>query len=140
MVRAAGSRSAGRVRQQNLRRRESFSSRGASGLHGNPFRSITVTTTVVRYRTRLEAATENAALIAQVFAELDAMRPTGLRYIVMRVEESEFVHIAISDVEPSPLQGLPAFRRFREAVQQRCVEPPRSARGEVLGQFGWIGP
>ena len=41
--------------------------------------------TIVRYRTRPERADENQALIEQVFAELRATAPAGLRYASFRL-------------------------------------------------------
>jgi hypothetical protein len=43
--------------------------------------------TLIRYRTKPEMADTNAALIADVFAELKAARPQGVRYLSLRLED-----------------------------------------------------
>ena len=46
-----------------------------------------MSTTVVRYTTRPESADENQALVEQVFTELAASRPPGLRYASFRLAD-----------------------------------------------------
>ena len=46
---------------------------------------------VVRYRTKPEAADANAQLIAQVFQELKAKAPAGVRYLALRLEDDTFI-------------------------------------------------
>lgn len=91
--------------------------------------------TVVRYRTHPGTARENAERIADVFAELRQQAPRGLRYTVLRIGETEFLHVAVSEEDPSPLPGLPAFQRFREGVSKRCAEPPHAVQAELIGDF-----
>src|SRR5262249_51052000 len=56
---------------------------------------------VVRYQTRPEAADENARLIADVFRELEAKAPEGLRYLVLRLADGGFVHV-VEQAEGAP--------------------------------------
>ncbi|HEY9065970.1 MAG TPA: hypothetical protein VIO33_13385 [Burkholderiaceae bacterium] len=91
--------------------------------------------TIVRYTTRPEAAQTNADLISQVFAELAAQGRDDLRYAAFRLGDQEFLHLSLAQAQPSPLHGIAAFRRFREGVEQRCVEPPRSLSAVLVGQY-----
>jgi hypothetical protein len=50
--------------------------------------------TLVRYKTKPERAQENAQLIAQVFAELKAKAPGGVRYLCLKLDDGTFVHFA----------------------------------------------
>jgi hypothetical protein len=93
--------------------------------------------TVVRYTTRPEAAEENERLIAAVFAQLAAERPTGMRYVAMRLNDGvSFVHVALFDGDNNPLTALGAFGDFVSAVDTRCVEGPDPAIGTVIGDYG----
>ncbi len=50
---------------------------------------------VVRYRTRLECAEENARLIRDVFAEFAQTKPAGLNYRAYRLNDGvSFIHAA----------------------------------------------
>ena len=94
-----------------------------------------MTATLVRYTVRPEAADENARLVAEVFAELDRVRPPDLRYAVLRLDKERFVHIASSSTQPSPLLSLDSFRRFRDGIAARCVEAPVSEPASLLGAY-----
>jgi hypothetical protein len=97
-----------------------------------------MTLTIVRYTTRPEAADSNAGLISDVFAQLAEGTPPSLRYAVLRVDDSEFIHLAWSQRRPSPLLELAAFGRFRAGIAERCLEPPRTAQAAVLGNHRFI--
>jgi hypothetical protein len=90
---------------------------------------------VVRYRTRPDAADDNERLIKAVFEELAAARPSGIRYLTVRVDETTFVHTAIFDSDANPLEDLPAFQSFTSGIADRCEEPPAPAAGRVLGSY-----
>ena len=53
--------------------------------------------TLVRYRAKPEQADENQRLSAAVFDELKDKAPAGLRYVVFRLPDDTFVHIAMSE-------------------------------------------
>ena len=91
--------------------------------------------TIVRYTTRPEASQTNADLISQVFAELASQERDDLRYAAFRLVDHEFLHLSLAQRQPSPLQDVAAFRRFREGVDQRCVEAPRSLSAVLIGQY-----
>jgi hypothetical protein len=91
---------------------------------------------VVRYRVRPEALDENLALVRAVYAELAATKPEGLRYSTYRVNDRDFVHVAVLDAEENPLDGVAAFSTFLERVADRCEEGPTPSGGEVVGSYG----
>jgi hypothetical protein len=90
---------------------------------------------VVRYRTRPDAADENERLIKAVFEELAQARPGGIRYSVLRVDKTTFVHTAVFDSDANPLEDLPAFAAFTSGIASRCEEPPAPAAGHVVGSY-----
>ena len=90
---------------------------------------------VVRYRTRPDAADDNERLIKAVFEELAAVRPGGIRYSTVRVDESTSVHTAVFDSDANPLEDLPAFRAFTSGLPGRCAEPPAPTAGRLVGTY-----
>jgi len=91
---------------------------------------------VVRYRVRPDALDENLALVRAVYAELDATRPEGLRYSTYRVNDRDFVHVAVIDAEDNPLDGVAAFQTFLQGIADRCEEGPTPSGGEVVASYG----
>jgi hypothetical protein len=95
--------------------------------------------TVVRYQARPDRAGENQQLVEAVFADLDARRPNGFSYQVLRLDDGvTFVHVVVEhDVEqPDSLQDVPAFRAFVASVEGRCDVPPRATGATVIGTYG----
>jgi hypothetical protein len=93
--------------------------------------------TVVRYRTKPDMADRNAELVAQVFAELKAAQPEGLRYLSLRLEDDSFIHVVetAADDGSSPLPKLPAFAAFQNGIRERCVEPPLPKGAAIVGNY-----
>lgn len=94
-------------------------------------------TVVVRYRVHEDAAEENQRLVEQVYAELAATDPGGLRYATYRLADGvTFIHIATVDGEQNPLTSTAAFAKFQEGLDVRCAEPPAPSPATVIGQYG----
>ena len=92
--------------------------------------------TVIRYKTKPEMADRNAELVAAVFAELKAVKPEGLRYMSLRLEDDTFIHFVESaDDGASPLPKLPAFAAFQNGIRERCAEPPVPKGATVVGNY-----
>jgi len=91
--------------------------------------------TVVRYRTKPEAAEENARLIAAVFAALLTRAPEGLRYAALRLDDGSFVHVSCAEDGASGLTTLDEFRTFRGGIEARCLELPKTATATVVGNY-----
>jgi hypothetical protein len=92
--------------------------------------------TLIRYRTKPELADRNAALIANVFAELKALSPEGIRYLSLRLEDGGFVHFVEAEADAAGvLTGLPAFKAFQEGIRDRCIEPPQPGSAIIVGNY-----
>jgi hypothetical protein len=92
--------------------------------------------TLIRYRTKPEAADANAALVEAVFAELKAKQPKGVRYMTLRLEGDVFVHVVETEAEgPSPLQELEAFQTFQRGIRERCIEGPDPRSATIVGNY-----
>jgi len=92
--------------------------------------------TLVRYRTRPDAADENTRLIEAVFAGLAAAAPPGVRYTAVRLPDGvSFVHLAQFDDDDAALTGLPAFAAFSAGVAERCDEGPVPLTVQVVGSY-----
>ena len=95
--------------------------------------------TLIRYKTRLEAADENQRLIEGVFAELQARSPEGIRYMALRLADGGFVHVVETADGDSPLPALEAFRAFQSGIRARCIEPPQPSAAAVIGNYRMLG-
>jgi len=91
--------------------------------------------TVIRYKTKPEAADRNAELVKAVFAELQAAQPAGVRYLTLRLEDDSFMHIVETAAEDSPIPRLKAFQEFQAGIRERCVEPPAPRNAVVVGNY-----
>jgi hypothetical protein len=93
-------------------------------------------TSVIRYRTRPDAAEENVRLVEAVYAALLEASPSGLEYATYRLEDGvTFVHVAKLPDADNPLGALPAFAEFQRELADRCVEQPAPAGATVVGQY-----
>ena len=96
---------------------------------------------VVRYRTRPDRADENQALVEQVFAELAATQPDGLRYATFRLADGEQLR-ARRRGRPPPTartrsRAIAAFAEFQREIPDRMVEGPVVADATVVGSYGF---
>ena len=93
--------------------------------------------TLIRYRTKPEAADRNTALIAAVFSELKAANPDGVRYLSMRLDDDTFIHLveATSEDGSSPIPKLAAFQAFQSGIRERCAEPPLVREATIVGDY-----
>lgn len=96
---------------------------------------------LVRYRTKAEKAEENAGLIENVFQELRAKSPTGIRYLALRLGDGSFLHLVATEGDEggSPLTALPAFRAFQSGIKERCAEPPQAGDVTIVGNYRMLG-
>jgi hypothetical protein len=92
--------------------------------------------TLIRYKTKPEMADTNAALIAAVFAELQASRPDGVRYLSLWLDDNSFVHFVETETDTAAiLPGLTAFKAFQAGIRDRCVEPPEAGGAIIVGNY-----
>jgi hypothetical protein len=91
---------------------------------------------MVRYRVKADQVEANEALVRDVYEELAAVRPDGLRYATFKLDDGvTFVHIAEHAV-PNPLAAVEAFQRFQAGIAERCDEPPAVMEVEQIGSYG----
>ncbi|TMR02185.1 hypothetical protein ETD83_13295 [Actinomadura soli] len=96
-------------------------------------------TIAVQYHTRPDSADENQRLIEQVFAELRATAPDGLRYAVFRLADGvSFLHIAVTDTENNPLLGTPAFNQFTKAIGDRLAGQPIQQDATLIDSYRFM--
>jgi hypothetical protein len=90
---------------------------------------------MVRYRVRPDRVAENVALVEAVYAALSGIAPDGFHYATYRGDDGvTFVHLATFDVE-FPLAEVPAFRAFRDGLDDRCEEPPVRLELSEVGAY-----
>lgn len=96
-----------------------------------------MTRTVIRYQTKPEATQRNTELIEDVFRELSASTPEGVRYLVLRAADGTFFHIVAYDDEAAQtgITSLPAFSAFGKDGAERRIEPPVFADVTLVGNY-----
>ncbi|MFJ2828598.1 hypothetical protein ACIPC1_13645 [Streptomyces sp. NPDC087263] len=91
-----------------------------------------MSTAVIRYETKPEAADENQRLIENVFAELAATAPSGLRYSSFRLADGvTFVHV----VDGEGLPELIAFQEFQRNLGDRLTAGPTRENATLIGTY-----
>ncbi|GAA3381813.1 hypothetical protein [Cryptosporangium minutisporangium] len=91
-----------------------------------------MTTAVISYRTKPEAADENQRLVENVLAELATVSPPGLRYSVFRLADAvSFVHV----VDGDGLAELPAFQEFQRGLNDRLAAGPTRQDATLVGSY-----
>jgi len=93
--------------------------------------------TLIRYKTRPEAADRNAELVSAVFAELKAAAPDGVRYLTLRLDDDTFIHLVESTADDgsTPIPKLTAFQAFQSGIRDRCAEPPLVRDVTIVGNY-----
>jgi hypothetical protein len=92
---------------------------------------------VIRYRTRPDAADENARLVEAVFASLAEAAPPDFAYATFRLADGvTFMHVARREEGENPLAALPAFVEFQRGLGDRCVEQPAPIEATVVDSYG----
>jgi hypothetical protein len=96
--------------------------------------------TIVQYETAPDRAQENRQLVEDVFAELSATAPDGLRYAAFQLADGvTFVHVVTVEGESDPLASIEAFGRFQKGIGERVTGPPRFEEAELVGEYRFTG-
>jgi hypothetical protein len=95
--------------------------------------------TLIRYKTRLETTQQNRKLIEDVFYELQAKSPDGVRYMVLTLGDGTFLHLVETGDGDSSLPQLDAFKSFQGSVRDRCAEPPQVSEATIVGNYRMLG-
>ncbi len=94
--------------------------------------------TLIRYKTKAETTDRNAELMAGVFAELQAAKPEGIRYLSLRLEDDTFNSFRRdrpADDGGSALPKLATFQAFQSGIRERCAEPPLIRGVTIVGNY-----
>ena len=89
----------------------------------------------IRYGVKDIAIAENRALVAKVFDALDETKPQSLRYLVLELENGEFIHLVGFDKDSSALTTLDAFKAFSADHADRRSTPVSRSPAKILGDY-----
>ena len=92
---------------------------------------------LIRYKTKPERTDDNERLIKDVFKELHAKSPKGVRYVALKLGDGTFIHLVSDETRDgsNPIPALDAFRAFQNGIKDRCIEPPQSGDVTVVGNY-----
>ena len=92
--------------------------------------------TVISYKVRPETAAVNEELIRGVFDELTQIEPANVSYTAFALEDGvSFVHVVEVDEGDNPIPALTSFKRYTEAVLDRCQEQPVVNQAREIGTY-----
>jgi len=93
---------------------------------------------MVRYKVKADRAEENQKFVEDVYKELHATAPDGLRYATFKLEDGvTFIHVASIETEngENPLSLTEAFKAFQSDLRDRCEELPVATKLEDVGSY-----
>jgi hypothetical protein len=94
---------------------------------------------VTRYGTvSAEAADENQRRIEAMFAELAETRPDNISYLVLRLADDSFLHIAFhnhAEDEANPIRSSRAFADFTDGQDERRQGEFDQQRASLVGAY-----
>jgi pyridoxamine 5'-phosphate oxidase family protein len=94
---------------------------------------------MIQYRVEPTRLDEHRALLTDVFAELAHLQPAGLTYTTYALDDGQsFVDIVEGPALPTPLNGLPAFQRYRAGLDERTTTAIHA--GELTKVFTYRAP
>ncbi|TGQ54858.1 hypothetical protein EN836_09370 [Mesorhizobium sp. M1C.F.Ca.ET.193.01.1.1] len=70
-----------------------------------------------------------------MFEALDEAKPQSVRYLVLELENGEFVHLVGYDKDSSELTGLEAFKAFVADHAGRRSTPLARSPAKVIGNY-----
>ncbi|RWK54647.1 MAG: hypothetical protein EOR48_16660 [Mesorhizobium sp.] len=70
-----------------------------------------------------------------MFEALDETAPQGVRYLVLELDDGEFVHVVGEGNDTSALTGLAAFEAFTQNHAERRSTPVRRSPAKIIGNF-----
>lgn len=91
--------------------------------------------TLIRYSVKQTSVPENRALVTKVFEALDEAKPQSVRYLVLELENGEFVHVVSQDKESSAITGLAAFKAFSADHSERRSAPVVRSPARIVGNY-----
>ena len=94
-----------------------------------------MTYNLIRYGVKDAGIAANRALVAKVFEALDEAQPQSVCYLVLELENGEFVHLAGYDKDSSALTELDAFKAFGAHHVERRSTPLARSPAKVVGNY-----
>ncbi|RRH97221.1 hypothetical protein EH240_21540 [Mesorhizobium tamadayense] len=70
-----------------------------------------------------------------MFEALDQTKPQSVRYLVLELEDGEFVHLVGYDKDSSALTGLEAFKAFGADHAERRSTPLVRSSARIIGNY-----
>src|SRR5438128_9441775 len=95
----------------------------------------TMTYNLIRYGVKDASIAENRALVAKVFEALDETQPQSVRYLVLELDNGEFVHIVGYEKDSSALTELAAFKAFGDDHAGRRSGPLARSAAKIVGNY-----
>jgi hypothetical protein len=89
----------------------------------------------IRYGVKDMAIAENRALIAKVFEALEQGKPQSVRYLVLELDNGEFIHFVGYDKDSSALTALDAFKAFSADHAERRSTPVARSPAKIVGDY-----
>ena len=94
---------------------------------------------ITRYATvSAEAADENQRRVEAVFAELAEARPDNITYLVLRLADDSFLHVAFhnhAEDEVNPITSAKAFAHFTDRHGGRRQGDLDQQRASLVGAY-----
>jgi quinol monooxygenase YgiN len=95
---------------------------------------------MIRYKVKPDQLERNADLLGEVYAELAAAQPAGLRYATFGLDDQgSFVAFVEFNGQPgtAPHHRLASFQRYRSTLDERCEQPPVTTVLHEVGSYGF---
>lgn len=94
---------------------------------------------ITRYATvSAEAADENQRRVEAMFAELAETHPDNISYLVLRLSDDSFLHIAFhnhAEDEANPIRSANAFAYFTDGHDERRQGDLDQQRASLVGAY-----
>jgi hypothetical protein len=92
--------------------------------------------TIISYTVRPATAKVNEELIRDVFDELAEVEPENVRYTAYALEDGvSFLHLVEVKDGENPIPDLASFKRYTEAVLERCQQQPVVNQAREVGTY-----
>jgi hypothetical protein len=89
--------------------------------------------TLIRYSVKDTELEENRTLVAKVFEALGEAAPPTARYLVLELDDGEFVHVV--GEESAELTELAAFKAFTKNHAERRSTPVKRSPARIIGNY-----
>jgi prolyl-tRNA editing enzyme YbaK/EbsC (Cys-tRNA(Pro) deacylase) len=89
--------------------------------------------TLIRYSVKDTELEANRGLVAKVFEALGEAAPRTARYLVLELDDGEFVHVVGEG--SAELTELAAFKAFTQNHAERRSTPVRRSPVKIIGNY-----